>query len=197
MSDVRIRPLTPDDAEATFALRLAGLEERPEAFLTHVAEERAAGVLRTRRRLETNARSEGASVLFGAFAGGELVGMTGLVRDDRRKLRHRACIVAVYVRPAHRGRGVAGRMLDAAIRHARTLDGVEVLYLSSAAGNEPALRAYRSRGFVAWGTEPDALRSDGASFDEVHLQVRLADARPREAADMGSAPDDLRGIDGA
>jgi RimJ/RimL family protein N-acetyltransferase len=181
MSDVRIRPLTPADADATFALRLAGLEERPEAFLTHVAEERAAGVLRTRRRLEANARSGGASVLFGAYVGGELVGMTGLVRDDRLKLRHRACIVAVYVRPAHRGRGLAGRMLDAAIRHARTLDGVEVLYLSTADGNEPALRAYRSRGFVAWGTEPDALRSEGASFDEVHLQVRLADARPREA----------------
>ena len=127
-------------------------------------------------------------MLFGAFADGELVGMTGLVRDDRRKLRHRACIVAVYVRPAHRGRGVAGRMLDAAIRHARTLDGVEVLYLSTAGGNEPALRAYRSRGFVAWGTEPDALRCDGVAFDEVHLQVRLADARPREAAGPGEQP---------
>ena len=188
MSDVRIRPLTPADADATFALRLAGLEERPEAFLTHVAEERAAGVLRTRRRLEANARSEGASVLFGAFVDGELVGMTGLVRDDRRKLRHRACIVAVYVRPAHRSRGVAGRMLDAAIRHARALEGVEVLYLSTAGGNEPALRVYRSRGFVAWGTEPDALRSGGASFDEVHLQVRLEDARTREPADEGSGP---------
>ena len=44
------------------------------------------------------------------------------------------------------------------------LDGVEVLYLSTAAGNEPALRAYRSRGFVAWGTEPDALRSGGVAF---------------------------------
>lgn len=176
-----VRPLEPGDADATFELRLEGLSRHPEAFLTDVAEERAAGVLATRRRLEANARSDGATVLFGAFVDGRLVGMTGLARDARAKQRHRACIVAVYVREAHRGHGVGGRLLDAAIAHARTLPGVESLYLSTAAGNEAALRAYHSRGFRPWGTEPDALRTAGRSYDEVHLHVPLAAATPRTA----------------
>lgn len=173
---VRIRPLEPGDAEATHALRLEGLERHAEAFLSDAAEERAAGPLVTRRRLERNAASDGEAVLFGAFDGDRLVGTTGLVRDDARKRRHRACIVAVYVRGDDRGRGIGGRLLDAALAHARTLGGVEVVYLSTSSGNEPALRAYASRGFRAWGTEPDALRTAGRRFDEVHLQVRLDDA---------------------
>jgi hypothetical protein len=174
--DVRIRPLGPDDADATHALRLEGLERHPDAFLSDADEERAAGPLATRRRLERNAASDGASVLFGAFDGERLVGMTGLVREKARKRRHRGCIVAVYVRVADRGRGIGGRLLDAALEHARTLNGVEVVYLSTSAGNEPALRAYASRGFRVWGTEPDALRVAGRGFDEVHLQVRLDEA---------------------
>jgi RimJ/RimL family protein N-acetyltransferase len=177
-----IRPLGPEDAEATYALRLEGLRRHPEAFLADADEERAAGPLATRRRLERNVASGGEATLFGAFDAGELVGTTGLVRDDRRKRRHRACIVAVYVREDRRGRGIGGRLLDAAIAHARTLPGVEVVYLSTDAGNEAALRAYRSRGFVPWGTEWDALRTEGASFDEVHLQLRLDELPPGPGA---------------
>lgn len=180
----RIRPLGVGDAEAAHALRLEGLERHPDAFLSDAEEERAAGPLAMRRRLERNAASGGETVLFGAFDAERLVGMTGLVREKPRKRRHRACIVAVYVREDDRGRGIGGRLLDAALAHARTLGGVEVVYLSTAAGNEPALGAYASRGFRAWGTEPDALRADGRRFDEVHLQLRL-DAGPEPAA----APD--------
>ncbi len=181
-SGVQVRPLGPADAAATLALRLEGLERHPEAFLTDPASERAGGVERQRLRLEENAASGGEAVLFGAFADDELLGITGLVRDRHAKQRHRACIVAVYVREPWRGRGVGGRLLDAAIAHARTLVGVEALYLSTAAGNEPALRTYRSRGFRAWGTEPDALRAAGRSYDEVHLQAPLDGATPRSAA---------------
>lgn len=170
---VHVRPLAPEDAEALYALRLAALEANPEAFLRHVDEERAGGVERQRARLEANAASDGEATLFGAFAGDRLVGMLGLIRDADRKRRHRAVVVAVYVAPEQRGRGIAGRLLDAALARARTLPGIEIVYLSAAAGNEPALTLYRSRGFEVWGVEPDFLRVDGHPHDEVHLLLRL------------------------
>jgi RimJ/RimL family protein N-acetyltransferase len=170
---VRIRPLGPEDAGALHVLRLAALEANPEAFLRHVDEERAGGIERQRARLEANAASGGEATLFGAFEGDDLVGMLGLIRDADRKRRHRAVVVAVYVAPERRGRGLAGRLLDAALARARTLPGIEIVYLSAAAGNEPALALYRSRGFEVWGVEPDYLRVDGRPHDEVHLLRRL------------------------
>jgi len=176
MSDDRpmvVRTLGPGDATALHALRLTALAERPEAFLRHVDEERALGVDGQRARLARNVASDGEATMFGAFVAGELVAMTGLIRDGDRKRRHRAVVVAVYVRPEQRGRGLAGRLLDAAVERARGLAEIEVVYLSTAAGNDAALALYRSRGFEVWGVEPDYLRVDDRSHDEVHLLLRL------------------------
>lgn len=170
---VVVRGLGPDDAAALHGLRLAALAAHPEAFLRHVDEERALGAEGQRARLARNAVSDGEATMFGAFAGDELVGTTGLVREPDRKRRHRAVVVAVYVRPDQRGRGIAGRLLDAAVEVARGLAGVEVVHLSTAAGNEAALALYRSRGFEVWGVEPDYLRVDGRAYDEVHLALQL------------------------
>lgn len=54
-------------------------------------------------------------------------------------------------------------------------DGVEASDLSVVADNEPALRLYASRGFVAWGTEPRALRVGPRRFDEVEMRREMGD----------------------
>jgi RimJ/RimL family protein N-acetyltransferase len=170
---VTVRPLGPEDAAALHGLRLEALTANPEAFLRHVDEERERGVEGQRARLAANVASNGEATMFGAFVGDDLVGMAGLIRDADRKRRHRAVVVAVYVTPRERGRGLAGRLLDAALDRARELAGIEVVYLSTAAGNDAALALYRSRGFEAWGVEPDFLRVDGRAHDEVHLLRRV------------------------
>jgi RimJ/RimL family protein N-acetyltransferase len=168
-----VRTLGPDDAPALHALRLVALADHPEAFLRHVDEERALGAEGQRARLARNAASNGEATMVGAFVADELVGTIGLIRDADRKRRHRAVVVAVYLRPDQRGRGLAGRLLDAALDRARDLPGIELVSLSTAAGNDAALALYRSRGFEAWGVEPDYLRAEGRSYDEVHLLLRL------------------------
>ena len=177
----QVRPLGPDDAEAAHALRIEALERHPESFATDVATERARGVGHTRARLRDAERRPNDARTFGAFRGGRLIGTTTVVRDAAPTRRHRACIVAVYVTREARGRGVAGRLLDATLMYAREMSGVEVAYLAVDAGNEPAQRLYRSRGFVAWGTEPDALRTSAGSVTEVHMQRPLFGGGTSEA----------------
>ena len=182
-----VRTLVPADAETAYALRLRAVLEHPPSFHTDEGMVRAGGVEGMRSRLASNLASSGDAVLFGAFLDDALVGLTGLVREPRRKLRHKATVVSVYVRPDQRGRGVAGRLLDAALAHAAALDGVTALDLSVVAGNEPAIRLYASRGFVAWGTEPRALRVDGRWFDEVKMRREVGDgveARTRVTSDI-------------
>lgn len=175
---VQVRPLLPADAELAYVLRLDGVRRHPEAFHTDEATVRADGIAGMRERLASNASSAGDRVLFGAFVGDELVGLTGVVRESRAKLRHKATIVAVYVRPERRRLGVAGRLLDAALAHAAALDGVEELDLSVVADNEPASRLYASRGFVVWGTEPRAVRLGDRRLDEVKMRRRLGSVDP-------------------
>ena len=184
---VHVRALVPADAEAAYALRLRAVVEHPPSFHTDEGMVREGGVEGMRERLASNVASAGRNVLFGAFVDDELVGLTGLVRERRRKLRHKATVVSVYVRPDQRGRGVAGRLLDAALVHAATLDDLVSVDLSVVAGNEPAIRLYASRGFVAWGTEPRALRVDGRCFDEVKMRREVGDgveARTRVTSDI-------------
>ena len=64
-------------------------------------------------------------------------------------------------------------LLRGAIDVARSRPGVRSVRLTVTDGNAPAIRLYESQGFVAWGTEPDAMRWDGQSVTEWHMDLRL------------------------
>ena len=85
--------------------------------------------------------------MFGVFIDGALAGMTGVGRQHRLKMRHKAQIWSVYVAPAARRRGLARRLMLAAIDHAGGMRGVRQLQLSVTAGNlaARAVRAWASR----------------------------------------------------
>ena len=50
--------------------------------------------------------------VYGAFDGDTLVGITGVRRDARVKIAHKATIWGVFVDPAYRGRGIAQTLLE-------------------------------------------------------------------------------------
>ncbi|MDA1265330.1 MAG: GNAT family N-acetyltransferase [Planctomycetota bacterium] len=164
-----IRRLTPDDAAAWFALRREMLLDTPESFLASPSDDSASSVEVVRERL-----SQGAdSAIVGAFEGAHLVGAIGVMREPREKTSHRIWIWGVYVQPQARGGGIAGRMLVAAIEHARSLPAALQLCLSVSADAPAALRVYERAGFRQWGREPRALLVDGRIHDELHLSLPL------------------------
>jgi len=166
---IHIRPLTPADAAAFQALRLAGLAEAPEAFSSSVEEERDLPLAVIAGRLAATADR----AMLGAFDGADLAGVVGIVREDKLKLRHKAFIWGMYVAPAFRGRHVARQLLDRALAVAAAMPGLRQVTLGVNARNAGAVRLYESLGFVRYGLEPDALHIALAFHDRLDMVYRL------------------------
>lgn len=157
-----IRLLGPADAPAYILLRRESLLDAPLAFASSPEDDFANDPEAVKR-----------ATIFGAYYGEALIGAAGVFRERYRKSAHKAHVWGMYVTPAHRGTGVGGRLLEAVIAHARSLEGVTWLQLAVSSAAPEARRLYERAGFVAWGEEPEALAGGGASASLHHMALRL------------------------
>jgi RimJ/RimL family protein N-acetyltransferase len=164
-----VRRLDRDDAPAWAVLRHAALLERPLAFGASVPDAPQVLVEFGRSRLAETADS----AVFGAFVDRSLIGMVGIRRDAGEKERHKSFIWGMYVTTTQRGRGVGGKLLAAAIHHARTELGVEQIHLAVSDVAPDAYKLYERNGFRAWGRAPRALHCAGSYADEIHMLLDL------------------------
>ncbi|RQZ19188.1 GNAT family N-acetyltransferase [Burkholderia sp. Bp9031] len=167
---ITIRLLDAADAAQFQSVRLRAVDTSPTSFLPTRAEE--AGVPVDEFATRITATHERA--VFGAFDDASLVGITGVRRDARAKVAHKATIWGVFVDPAYRGRGIAQSLLDSATAHAAQAWECRQLMLCVNAINGTAERLYASQGFVRFGTEPRSLLVDGRFYDEHHMVKTLA-----------------------
>jgi RimJ/RimL family protein N-acetyltransferase len=166
---MQVRLLEPDDAPALIVLRREALTTDPLAFGASVDDDRGLALDQMRASLATPA----SGVIFGAFDGGALLGMVGVTRVERVKMRHRAMVWGMYVTSAARGRGVGAALLRAAVDHARSWPGVLQVHLAVTDAAVHAQRMYRRAGFREWGVEPRALQWEGRHVDEHHMVLDL------------------------
>jgi GNAT superfamily N-acetyltransferase len=167
---VEIRRLVSDDAPAYVALRREMLADAPLSFASSVETDR--GVNEDGVRTSLTRRSPDEYAIVGAWAGPRLVAVAGVLREERPKRRHVAGVWGVYVTLAFRGQGLGRAVVGQAIEIARVW-GVSKVQLSVSSTAPAAQRVYESLGFVAWGRESDALRVNGNSADEIHMDLRL------------------------
>jgi RimJ/RimL family protein N-acetyltransferase len=169
---MHIRRLTPEDAAVFQALRLAALQEAPSAFGSSFEEESQfpPSVIEGRLALKPDRGP------FGAFEGEELVGLVALGRESPKNLAHKALVWGMYVKPEHRGKGIAKALLCEALSLARSVPDVAQVNLCVNAANTSAIRLYEAAGFKVFGREPGAMRINGEFHDELHMYLRVADA---------------------
>jgi hypothetical protein len=86
MDDARVRALEPGDAPALVALRREALTSSPLAFAASVEDDRVLSIEFVRTALADAA----SSAVFGAFDSTALIGMVGVHRPDKVKMRHKA-----------------------------------------------------------------------------------------------------------
>ena len=162
---MEIRQFRPNEINTYQALRLEALETNPEAFLTTASDFRNMPPSELAARLKRNYESAD-EAMFGAFVDGKAVGMTGIIRARKEKVRHIAGVVSVYVSPDYRGMKIGLRLLESAIEFGRNINGVEQLRLGVVTENLSAIRLYEHLGFESYGVEPRALKVGDRYWDE-------------------------------
>lgn len=103
---------------------------------------------------------------------GGIEGWLGLRSFYGRPAYHRTVESAVYVDPARQRRGVAGALLDHALRDCPRLGIANVLAFVFA-HNEPSIALFAGRGFELWGRLPRVCELDGTERDVVILGRRV------------------------
>ena len=172
-----IRQLSAPDLPDYRTLRLQALTQCPAAFGATPRTEQALEDAQILQRFNGGP----GQIMWGGFdEHGLLCATLGMYRDTGEKTMHKGHLFAMYVAPHNRSQGLARRLLDIAIEHARSLNLYQLM-LGCNASNHSALRLYEQAGFQSYGLEPAALLVDGEFFDEVLMVLQLKQ-RDQESA---------------
>lgn len=167
---MHIRVLQASDAEIYQALRLQGLQLHSESFGSTYEREAGFTVEMVQERITP--RSE--KFVLGAFDGEDrLVGIVTFVRATGVKETHKGNVYGMYITNDMQGRGIGKALLLELIHRAKTMDGLEQIYLTVVTSNDTAAKLYRSVGFESYGLERRALKQNGRYFDEELMVLKL------------------------
>ena len=108
----------------------------------------------------------------------EIRGHAGLRAHGQPESSHRA-LVSIGVLEPYRRQGIAGELLDAAVRWATSRRELTWLDAEVFGHNEPALRLHHKLGFTEVGRVTDRYRIDGVPVDDVRLTLRLRNVPPQ------------------
>ncbi|MBS1700683.1 MAG: GNAT family N-acetyltransferase [Armatimonadetes bacterium] len=162
-SIVVIRKLVPGDARAYREVRLNALKNDPGNYGSTYEEESKRDKLAFETYIETQCPDH---VVFGAFQGSDLVGITSWFRDERSRLRHRGKITQVYLASEFRGRGFSKLLVGATIEDAFSNLEIELLTLEVVTTNLPAVRLYESLGFKTYGVFERYFKTGAEYLDQ-------------------------------
>jgi ribosomal protein S18 acetylase RimI-like enzyme len=164
-----VRVLAEADTAEFQALRLRALKEHPEAFGSSFEAEANIPLEEFAKILSSPDRP-----WFGAFHNGRMMGITGLMRSQGAKTRHRAMVSGMYVAPEARGLGLGQMLVDALMAQAHSMDGLEDVSLAVTVGNDAARHIYIKSGFKPYCIDPRYLKVGSQYFDIEWMILRIA-----------------------
>jgi ribosomal protein S18 acetylase RimI-like enzyme len=162
-----VRSIRPDEWPAYRAVRLRALQDSPDAFGSPPAAAAARPDALWASRLAAAAVSGQDLPLF-ALQADEVCGLAWCKVSATEPTV--ADLFQMWVAPPSRGKGIGAALLREAIAFAISA-GAQTLRLGVAVAESPALRLYRSFGFVPVG-EPEPLR-DGSPLWALTMHLRL------------------------
>lgn len=171
---MQIRQFVQADASEYWELRLKALYECPESFGASYEEEKDKSLDLIKQRLKESFELTDSKFILGCFGEDKnLLGMVGLFREHRKKLRHKATIYGMYVIPEARLNGVGKSLILDAVSKARKMKGLEQINLGVVVTNIEARNLYRRCGFEVYGVEKHALKLNDKYLDEELMVLYL------------------------
>ena len=166
---MKIKKLTVSDVDRFKSIRIIAVEDFPASFYPTKNE-----LIETSDEdFRTQLTPSDWSTIFGAFEKDELIGIVGIKRDKRMKVKHKADIWGMYVKQSDRGRGIARQLMKSAIDHVAAFPEVIAITLSVNSGNAAARSLYVSIGFRPFGLEKNSIFTNGNFIHEEHMMLDL------------------------
>jgi GNAT superfamily N-acetyltransferase len=166
MSEITVRALTEDDWDQYRSIRLAALEESPEAFVATRAEEEAYDENFWRVRMKRSRR----------LLDGRPVGVAS-VGDVSSETPQVAQLFGLWVRPSSRGTGVATKLVNEGAAQARQLGKTHLTYW---VGTDNGRAVAFASGFGFRPTDnrrPMRVKSDEDGEEEIAMVLPLGEDR--------------------
>lgn len=177
---LRLRPWTDDDAPAVVEL---ARDEAAAAWLASLR--RVTDIAGALEWLRVRRGPDRVDWAVTDLATGELVGRVGLHHFDEQS---RNAEVGYVVWPAHRRRGVAAAMLEAATGHAfSSTMGLARVGLQHAVGNPASCAVAVRAGFAFEGVDRSSMDHGDGMRHDMHRHSRLATDPPGPAAPVWAA----------
>jgi len=165
---VSIRELDESIFEGYRQLRLRALKEEPTAFTSSWREEVRKSEQAWRERLDSPLFR-----MFCAVSNEHVLGMAGCRFEAKEKKRHKATLIAVYVEPEFRGRGLGSKLVEKALLAAFEDPYIKAVNLSVTSDNTPAIGLYEEMGFEKWGEEPHAIRVNDTFYAKTCMELNI------------------------
>jgi RimJ/RimL family protein N-acetyltransferase len=162
---ITIRALDASDWRALRELRLLALQTEPGVFFASYDGEVGLPEDEWQRRI-----AGAGCIVFGLFAGSDLIGITGVVADRDDPSGQTAVLVMSYIRPAYRGRGLTVLLYDARLKWIASQPQFTHTIVSHRASNEASGRAIRRHGF-SFIDRITRTWPDGTTEDEVRYRL--------------------------
>lgn len=161
------RPLTIDEWQDLRDMRLKALQDHAGVFGSSYERERANGQQDWEDWL-----SQDKKCIFGLFTENVLVGITGIITDRDDPTGQTAKMVASYIAPEHRGKGLSALLYEARIEWAKTQENIKRITVGHRTGNEASKRANQAFGFQ-YIAENETAWPDGQTDNEVCYELKL------------------------
>ena len=102
----------------------------------------------------------------------KIVGLLNFSREHHIKSKHRSSF-GISVRKSYWGQGIASMLMEAMLKHAYSLKGLEKIELGVNSTNDKAIVLYKKYNFKEEGRIGKALLVDGEYYDEIKMALFL------------------------
>lgn len=159
-----LKRLGAEDFEDYHQIRIEGFEQQEREFRFSSQDEIKLPKNVVIERLKSD-------FIVGSYYDGHIVGIAGITRFVGSKLKHRALLWGMYVRPQYRGKNVANAIISSLINHSTDV-GIESIVLTVVSSNLHAINFYKKWHFIPYAIDPYAVKLNNDDYLDEVLMVR-------------------------